>query len=87
MGNIMAAMANQLVLGTWGMQETGCPQILCTAAAAVGSRPWAGHESCGCKVASLRKDKSNGKREHSATGSVWLLLYVEDFQGLSSETR
>lgn len=46
----MAAVANQHVLGTWGMQEAGCPQTLCTAAAAVGSEAWAGRtgrESCG----------------------------------------
>jgi len=42
MGNFMAAMASQVVLGTWGVQEARCPQTLCTAAAAVGCKPWAG---------------------------------------------
>lgn len=41
----------------------------------------------GCKVANLRKAKSNGRREQGATGGVWLFLPVEDFQDLSSETR
>lgn len=40
-----------------------------------------------CKVANLRKDKSYHKREKGATGCVWLLLHVEDFQDLSSESR
>lgn len=41
----------------------------------------------GRKVANLRKEKSNHERENGATGDVWLLLHVEDFQDLSSEGR
>lgn len=40
-----------------------------------------------CKVANLRKDKSYHERENGASGCVWLLLHVEDFQDLSSESR
>lgn len=40
-----------------------------------------------CQVANLRKDKPNHKRENGATGGIWLLLHVEDFQDISSESR
>lgn len=48
----------------------------------VGSKPWA----VSCKVAYLGQYKAKRKSENSATGSVWLFLHVEDFQGLSNET-